>query len=82
MSQQSGIVKHPCFICSWDSKDRPYHYKKIDWPLRNAFNPGSKKIINIPLVDPARVLLSPLHIKLGMVSALGEEDSCFIYLQG
>jgi len=41
-------------------------------------------IINKSLVDPSKVLLPPLHIKLGLmkqfVKALDKEGECFMYI--
>jgi hypothetical protein len=48
------------------------------------FVPGTKNILNEPLVDPQKILLPPLHIKLGLmkqfVRALPQEGPCFKYL--
>ena len=45
---------------------------------------GSKNIINDPLVEPSKVLLPPLHIKLGLikqfVKVLVKEGQCFQYV--
>ena len=67
LGQQSGFTKHPCFLCLWDSRDRKNHYKKQKWPERSSFKPGSKNILQKPLVDPTKILLPPLHIKLGLM---------------
>lgn len=54
------------------------------WPERKEFPIGQKNIINEPLVDPQKILLPPLHIKLGLmkksVKALDKEGRCFRYL--
>jgi len=85
LGQQSGFTKFPCFLCLWDSRDRESHYVKTDWPARQIFEPGKKNIINKPLVEPSKVLLPPLHIKLGLmkqfVKALNKEGECFEYLE-
>jgi len=58
---------------------------KTDWPARQIFELGKKNIINKPLVEPSKVLLPPLHIKLGLmkqfVKALNKEGECFEYLE-
>lgn len=42
-------------------------------------------ILEEPLVDPKKILLSPLHIKLGLmkqfIKALDKEGECFQYLK-
>ena len=45
---------------------------------------GEKNIKNVPLVNREKVLLPPLHIKLGLMKqfleALDKEGECFKYL--
>ena len=57
---------------------------KKDWPKRTEFVVGEKNIKYEPLVKSEKVLLSPLHIKLGLmkqfVMALDKEGDCFRYL--
>lgn len=67
LGQQSGFTKFPCFICEWDSRARKEHYIKKDWPLRENLTPGSLNVIHSPLVSKNKILLPPLHIKLGLV---------------
>lgn len=85
LGQQSGFTKHPCYLCLWDSRDRAKHYKKIEWPIRSSFAPGSRNIIHESLVDPSKILIPPLHIKLGLmkqfVKALDKTGQCFQYLE-
>ena len=67
LGQQSSFTKHACCLCLWDSRDHKNHYKKQKWPERSSFKPGSKNILQKPLVDPMKILLLPLHIKLGLM---------------
>lgn len=84
LGQQSGYTKYPCFICEWDSRDRKEHYVRKDWPVRKTLEAGEKNIERKSLVDPKKVLLPPLNIKLGLikqfVKALPKEGDCFKYL--
>jgi len=84
LGQQSGFTKNPCFLCLWDSRDRKNHYVQKEWPKRTEFHPGSRNIIRRPLIDPSKILLPPLHIKLGLmkqfVKALDKNGDCFQYL--
>jgi len=84
LGQQSGFTKYPCFICMWDSRARQDHWKKVTWPLREKIAAGAANIVNDPLVDPEKILLPPLHIKLGLVKqfvrALDKEGNCFNYI--
>ena len=83
--QHSGFTKYPCFLCTWDSRDRAQHYTKRDWPGRNDLEPSiATNMINKPLVDREKILYPPPHIKLGLMKqytkALDFEGSCFRYL--
>ncbi|KRZ05510.1 hypothetical protein T11_3579 [Trichinella zimbabwensis] len=84
LGQQSGYTKFPCFLCEWDSRARDEHWKKKDWPMRANLTPGSKNICHQSLINPEKVLLPPLHIKLGImkqfVKALDKNGTCFQYL--
>ncbi|KAI6656196.1 hypothetical protein LOD99_1529 [Oopsacas minuta] len=84
LGQQSGYTKYPCFLCLWDSRAKSEHYSRQSWPARTNLNVGDKNIIHEPLVDPLKILLPPLHIKLGLmkqfVRALDKEGNCFKYI--
>ena len=84
LGQQGGYTKFPCFLCLWDSRAKAEHYTRKDWPAREDFQIGEKNIKNEPLVHPQKVLLPPLHIKLGLmkqfVKALEKDGECFKYL--
>lgn len=84
LGQQAGYTKMPCFLCEWDSRARDEHWDKRAWPVRTALVPGEKNIKSLSLVDPTKVLLPPLHIKLGLmkqfVKALDKDSGCFQYI--
>ena len=63
---QLDFTKHSCFLCKWESRARNLHYVKKDWPVRNAFSIGQKNVIQKPIVDTEKIILPPLHIKLGL----------------
>ena len=67
LGQQTGFTKYPCFLCEWDSRSRDEHYVKKVWPARKNFIPGKLNIVNNNLVPIKKVLLPPLHIKLGLM---------------
>ena len=62
---QGGYTKYSCFLCLWGSKADYDHYKKVHWPPRVELQPGLFNVLKQPLVDSNKVLLPPLHIKLG-----------------
>ena len=82
--QQLGFTKYTCYLCFQDSKDRTQNYKRKKQPLRSSLTPGSY-IIKESLVDPSKILIPPLHIKLGLmkifIKALDKTGQCFQYLQ-
>lgn len=84
LGQQGGYTKYPCFMCLWDSRADELHFKQREWPVRTDMVPGSHNIKAIPLVPRHKVLLPPLHIKLGLmklfVNALCREGDAFKYL--
>ena len=64
---QAGFTKYCCFLCLWDSQAVSQHYKQKDWGSRSTFVPGEHSLKENPLVDMNKVLLPPLHIKLGLM---------------
>lgn len=82
---QLGYTKYMCFLCLWNSRDDENHYTVKDWPARTDHVPGRYNVRHESLVDPTKILLPPLHIKLGLfknfVKALGKDSGGFAYLQ-
>lgn len=85
MGLQGGFTKFPCYLCLWDSRNTKEHYHKRYWPKRTEFTVGEHNIKWEPLVDPVKVLMPPLHIKLGLmkqfVAGLDKESAAFKHLQ-
>ena len=81
LSQQEEHIKNPSFLCLWDSRAKNEHGICEQCPTRNEFTIGEKKIPNESLVSPNKVLLPPLHIKLGLmkqyVKSLDKGRECF-----
>ena len=52
--------------------------------MREQLVPGARNIINEPLVDREKILIPPLHMKLGLMKqftrALDKDGRCFNYL--
>jgi hypothetical protein len=84
LGQQAGYTKYPCFMCEWDSRARSHHWEQKHWTTRISLEPGSKNILHKSLVDPKKILLPTLHIKLGImkqfVKALPKTGNYFKYL--
>ena len=64
---QSEYTKYSCFLCLWNSRADGEHYGKMHWPTREELTPGLYNVIREPPVSREKVLLPPLHIKLGLV---------------
>jgi len=81
---QQGFTKYCCFICEWDSRARSLHYSRKDWPARKSLEPGTIIVGHKPLVEPSKILLPSMHLKLGLikhfVKATNQEEAAFTYL--
>ena len=84
MGMQTGFTNYRCFLCLWDSQAVSQHYKQKDWGSRSTFVLGEHSLKENPLVDMNKVLLPPLHIKLGLmknfVKALHKNGAAFQHL--
>ena len=84
MGMQAGFTKYCCFLCLWDSQAVSQHYKQKDRGSRSAFVPGEHSLKENPLMDMNKVLLPPLHIKLGLMKnfmkPLHKNGTAFQYL--
>jgi hypothetical protein len=67
LGQEGGNIKFPFFSCERDSKARDKHWTTKEWSKREDLIPGMTNVIHASLVDPQKVLLTPLHIKLGVM---------------
>ena len=69
----------------WDSRYDQNHFIKSAWPARNELVPGSHNVLSQPLVDRRKIILPPLHIKLGLmknfVKALQKNGKAVIFLK-
>ena len=81
---QLGYTKHMCFLCLWDSCDDANHYTKTYWPPREQSVVGRFNVKNAPLINPQKVYLPQLHIKLGLmtnfVKAMDQQGEGFQFL--
>ena len=82
---QLGYTKHMCFLCLWNSRDDENHFKVKDWPRRTCNTVGRFNVQHPALVDPQKIYLPPLHIKLGLmknfVKAMDPKGQGFLYLK-
>ena len=82
---QMGYTKHQFFLCQWDSRDDSRHYNQKEWPARKEFVPGRFIVQHVPLIDPQKIYLPPLHIKLGLfknfVKAMDSTGNGILYLR-
>lgn len=81
---QTGYTKNMCFLCLWDSRADSLHWKTKYWPKR-TWVVGKNNLKFEPLVDAHKIILPPLHIKLGLiknfVKALPKDGAAFLHLQ-
>lgn len=82
---QLGFTKFCCFLCEWDSRARDKHYELKMWPIRQSLEPGEKNVLHHPLAPQNKIILPPLHIKLGLmknfVKAMNRESVAFQYIR-
>jgi hypothetical protein len=82
--QQAGYTKYPCFLCEWDSRAKSQHREQKHWTPRTSLERGSRNTLRKSLVDSKKILLPPLHIKLGtmkqFVKSLPKTGNYFKYL--
>ena len=64
---QLGYTKHMCFLCLWNSRDDENHYKRVDQPSGTKNVVGKYNMKHSVLIDPQKVLVPTLHIKLGLM---------------
>ena len=85
MGLQGGFTKFPCYLCLWDSRNTALHYHQRSWPLRSSCDIGAHNEKQTPLVNPKKVLMPLLHIKLGLikqlVKKLNPEGDAFKHIQ-
>ena len=85
LKMQSGYTKYYYFLCYWDSRARSQHYIQKDWPKRSSYVLGTKNVCQTPIVDSSKIILPPLHIKLGLmknfVKAMNKSGEGFKHLQ-
>ena len=82
---QGGFSKFQCYLCLWDSRNTTLHYKKRNWPLRSSSEIGTYNVKQQPPVDAAKILMPPLHNKLGLIKQFVKqhdtEREAFKYVQ-
>ena len=81
---QLGYTKYCCFLCLWDSRARNKHYIEKTWPQRIEEEEGQYNVVALPLVPQNKIILPPMHIKLGLfkqfVKGLRKDSPAFEFL--
>jgi hypothetical protein len=71
-------------MCEWGSRARSQHWEQKHWTPRAFLETGRKNMLRKSFVDPKKILLPPLLIKLGtmkpFVKLLPKIGNCFKYL--
>ena len=63
---QGGYTKHSCFLCLWNNRVDEQHYLVKNWPACKDLTPGFHNVPNSSFLERSKILLLPLHIKLGL----------------
>lgn len=66
---KGGYASYMCFLCKWNTRqtDTHCHYYVKEFPVRTEHIIDNYSVIHPPLVPSHRIILPPLHIKLGIV---------------
>ena len=67
MGLKGGYTKYPGYLCLWDSRANAQHYVRWSWPIRTEFCVGKQNVKFESIVGAEKVLMPPLHIKLGLM---------------
>ena len=67
LGMQKGWTKNACFLCCWDSRATEKHYTVKEWEPRNTYQLGDKNVIRHQLVPKDKIIIPPLHVKLGLI---------------
>ena len=67
MGFQGGFTKYPCCLYLWDSRDSVAQYLNRDWPQQIKFSVENNSAKWEALLDPRKILLPLLHLKLGLM---------------
>ena len=70
MGMQAGFTKYCCFLCPGIVELYSSITSRKTGESRSTFVPGEHSLKENPLVDMKKVLLPPLHIKLGLMKNL------------
>ena len=80
-----GFTKYCCFICEWNSRAQSLHYSRQYWSAKKSLEPGIINVENQPQVEPSKILLPSMHLKLGLmknvVKAMNQEEATFTYVR-
>lgn len=81
---KKGYPTNQCFMCLWEGRDNASNYCGMKCAPRITYQIGKQSIDHMPLVDPQKVILPPLHLKLGLVRnftvAMDRDSEGFKYL--
>ena len=84
MGFQLGCTKYCCFVCEWDRRAKTLHCLKTEWSRQKSLKVREKNVQQPALAEWHKILLPPLHIKLGLVKnfvkAMDRTGSAFKYL--
>ena len=67
IGMQGGFTKYSCHLCLWDSRDTASHYHRKEWSAHEGQIIGIHNVKFTNLVEPQKILMPPLLIKLGLL---------------
>jgi hypothetical protein len=67
-----GNSNHPCFLCEWKRPGRNQYWTNIIGKQRTNWKIGEFNVRSESMIPRDKVLLPPLHIKLGVMTQLAK----------
>ena len=70
MGFQGEFTNFPCYLCHWDSGDTTGPYQRRIRPKQTEFSVGKSNVKRDPSIDPSKISMPPLHVKLALSNNL------------
>lgn len=67
MGLRGGNPTHSCYLCLWQGRQKHLHYIGHYWSRRVTYEVDYLSVDRKPLVDAEKIIIPPLHVKLGLV---------------
>ena len=66
----AGNSKYPCHLCEFDSRASESKKFENQFKSRQQYKVSEKNVKYPPMIEPTRIIIPPLHVKLGLYKQL------------